>query len=59
MEPLHVGEYVLDVFDETCPSRTALALVADRWSVLVLAAVANGVSLRLARPARRCVSRAS
>jgi len=44
IRPLRIGDHIIDVFDETCPSRRALTLVADRWSVLVLAAVANGVS---------------
>ena len=44
IEPIQIGEYLIDVFDESCPSRRALALVGDKWSVLVLAAVANGVS---------------
>jgi DNA-binding HxlR family transcriptional regulator len=44
IEPIQIGEHLIDVFDESCPSRRALALVADKWSVLVLGAVANGVS---------------
>lgn len=43
-EPVQLAGQTIDVFDETCPSRRALDLVADRWSVLVLAAIAQGVS---------------
>jgi DNA-binding HxlR family transcriptional regulator len=43
-EHIQLAGQAIDVFDETCPSRRALHLVADRWSVLVLAAVAQGVS---------------
>jgi DNA-binding HxlR family transcriptional regulator len=32
-----------DVFRASCPSRQVLDLVADKWSVLVVAAVAQGV----------------
>ena len=32
-----------DVFRASCPSRDVLDLIADKWSVLVVAAVAQGV----------------
>jgi DNA-binding HxlR family transcriptional regulator len=32
-----------DVFRNGCPSREVLDLIADKWSVLVVAAVAQGV----------------
>jgi DNA-binding HxlR family transcriptional regulator len=44
LAPIQIGEHTIDVFDESCPSRRALTLVSDRWSLLVLAAVANGIS---------------
>jgi len=33
---------VPDVFDETCSARHALELVASKWSVLILSALAGG-----------------
>lgn len=34
--------YAPDVFDETCSARHALELVASKWSVLILSALAGG-----------------
>ncbi len=31
-----------DIFDETCSARHALELVASKWSVLILSALADG-----------------
>ncbi|WP_051248373.1 winged helix-turn-helix transcriptional regulator [Inquilinus limosus] len=33
---------VPDVFDETCSARHALELIASKWSVLILSALADG-----------------
>lgn len=36
------GEY--DVYDPECPSRRLLALIAQRWSVLIVHALTDGIT---------------
>lgn len=33
-----------DVLDQNCPSRQVLALIADKWTVLVIKALARGIN---------------
>jgi DNA-binding HxlR family transcriptional regulator len=44
--PLVVGErgWTPDLFDAQCPSRYVLDLIADKWSILVLSAMREGVT---------------
>ncbi|PZS18749.1 MAG: transcriptional regulator [Pseudonocardiales bacterium] len=42
--PIPIGHagWTPDPLDADCPSRQVLALIADKWSVLVLSAIADG-----------------
>jgi DNA-binding HxlR family transcriptional regulator len=35
-------DYIINVLDPNCPSRRTLALLADKWTLLVILALMNG-----------------
>src|SRR3982074_957003 len=41
-EELEAGDGLADVMSEACPSRPLLALIADKWTMLVLPALQEG-----------------